>query len=298
MKKKKKYRINEVNYLLWPIIILSTLIIGAIWTNTWDVTMVSSPADIQQQPQTIAPHTAITPQNLPNAQFNQSSTMTALMVQEGISQVLSAVRPSIVGISRTSTGQVPDPKGLSYIEPFNDKGDVYGSGVIIDQTGLVLTSFQTIGKETQVNVTLFGGGNRTYPANVVGADPNTDIAVLKIISHERFQPVILGNSDLIEVGDIVFAVGSPFGFSRTATMGIISSNRRKVNIEGIRYPDLIQIDASVNQGNNGGPLVNIKGEVIGINMAYYMPHSQYSGIGFAVPINDVISFVQSIRMVQ
>jgi len=297
MKKKKKYRINEVNYLLWPLVILVTLIIGAIWTNTWDVTMVSSPANSPQS-QTAVPHTSIAPDNLPNSQFNQSSTMTALLVQEGISQVLSSVRPSIVGISRTSTAQRPEPTGLSYIDPYNDNGDVYGSGVIIDQSGLVLTSFQTVGKATSVHVSLFGSRNRTYPANVVGADPNTDIAVLKILSNERFQPVILGNSDLTEVGDIVFAVGSPFGFSRTATMGIISSNRRKVNIEGIRYPDLIQIDASVNQGNNGGPLVNIKGEVIGINMAYYMPHSQYSGIGFAVPINDVITFVQSIRMIQ
>jgi len=294
--KKKKYRINEVNYLLWPIVILGALIVGAIWTNTWDVSM--QPSTSASQPsQTTVPHTIVSPV-LPNEQFNPSSTMTALLVQEGISQILSSVRPSVVGIKRISNGQQQGSTGLSYIEPFNDKGDYYGSGVIIDQSGLILTSFQTIGKETQVTVSLFSGGHRNYHANVVGADPNTDIAVLKILSNERFVPVILGNSDLIEVGDIVFAVGSPFGFSRTATMGIISSNRRKVNIEGISYPDLIQIDASVNQGNDGGPLVNIKGEVIGINMAYYMPHSQYSGIGFAVPINDIIAFVQSIRMVQ
>jgi len=199
------------------------------------------------------------------------------------------------GISRTASGQPPDMAGMTYIEPFNENGNLYGSGVIIDPNGYILTTFQTIGNATQVHVTLFSGGNRTYIANIIASDPKTDIAVLKILSNERFSPAIIGNSALTEIGDIVLAIGSPFGFSRTVTMGIISSNNRKVTIEGIRYPDLIQIDASVNQGNDGGPLVNIKGEVIGINMALYMPNSHYSGIGFAIPINDIMVFVQSLR---
>nr|WCC90940.1 magnetosome protein MamE-Nter [Desulfobacteraceae bacterium] len=294
MKKRKQFRINEVNYLLWPILILIVLVIGAIWTNTWDTSFITS-SSVGTQSAPVAPYTVSPPQNQPNAMFNPSSTMTALLVQEGISEIIATVRPSVVGISRTSTGQPANPSGLAYIEPFRENGDVYGSGVIIDQTGYVLTTFQTIGKATQVHVTLFSGGNRTYMANVIAADPKTDIALLKILSNERFRPAILGNSDLIEVGDLILAVGCPFGFSRTVTMGIISSNNRKVSIEGIRYPDLIQIDASVNQGNDGGPLVNIKGEVIGINMALFMPNTHYSGIGFAIPINDIMAFVQSMR---
>jgi len=114
---------------------------------------------------------------------------------------------------------------------------------------------------------------------------------LKILANDVFPAIILGNSDLVEIGDIVFAVGSPFGFSRTVTMGIVSSNRRDLSIDGTKYPDLIQTDAAINEGNDGGPLVNIRGEVIGVNMAYYRPNSRFSGIGFAVPINDVRNFV-------
>ena len=84
-----------------------------------------------------------------------------------------------------------------------------------------------------------------------------------------------------------------FGFSRTVTMGIVSSNRRELNINGIRYPDMIQTDTAINEGNDGGPLINIKGEVIGVNMACFMPDNQYSGIGFAIPINDILGFVSS-----
>jgi serine protease Do len=98
---------------------------------------------------------------------------------------------------------------------------------------------------------------------------------------------------LIEVGDLVLAIGSPFGFSRTVTMGIVSSNRRRLGIDGTRYPDMIQTDAAINEGNDGGPLVNIRGEVIGINMACYMPDNHYSGIGFAIPINDALEFINA-----
>jgi S1-C subfamily serine protease len=95
------------------------------------------------------------------------------------------------------------------------------------------------------------------------------------------------------VGDIVLAMGSPFGFARTVTMGIVSSNRREVNIDGMRYPDMVQTDATINEGNDGGPLVNVRGEVIGINVASYKLNNQYSGIGFAIPINDVLEFINA-----
>jgi serine protease Do len=95
------------------------------------------------------------------------------------------------------------------------------------------------------------------------------------------------------VGDLVFAIGSPFGFSRTVTMGIVSSNRRQLSINGIRFPEMIQTDAAINEGNDGGPLVNIRGEVIGISMACFMPDNHFSGIGFAIPISDAIDFIDA-----
>ena len=95
--------------------------------------------------------------------------------------------------------------------------------------------------------------------------------------------------------DIVFAMGSPFGFSKTVTMGIVSTNRRQLSINGVRYPDLIQTDAVINDGDDGGALINIKGEVIGINMAYFVPSNHFTGIGFALPINDAKPLLNAVK---
>jgi len=201
------------------------------------------------------------------------------------------VRPAVVGVSRPASGQIQPNTGLTYINPYSGSSGSMGSGFIIDRRGYVLTTFQTVGSAGAVNVTLFSGSKREYQADLIVVDPATDLALLKIRAQDIFPTVTLGNSDLLEVGDIVLCVGSPFGFSRTVTMGIVSSNRRKLNINGANYPDMIQTDASINEGNDGGPLVNIKGEVIGVNMACFMPDNQYSGIGFAIPINDIMAFI-------
>jgi len=181
---------------------------------------------------------------------------------------------------------------LTHVAPYPGNSGLVGSGFIIDARGYVVTTFGTVGKATRVRVSLFSGNRTEYDADVIAVDPKTDLALLKILANDVFPTIILGNSDLVEIGDIVFAIGSPFGFSRTVTMGIVSSNRRNMNIDGTKYPDLIQTDAAINEGNDGGPLVNIRGEVIGVNMAYYRPHSRFSGIGFAVPINDVLAFIE------
>jgi serine protease Do len=206
------------------------------------------------------------------------------MMQEGISQVVSMVRPAVVGVSKTSAGQIPAGTGLIYLQPYSGSAGVVGSGVIIDRRGYILTTFQTVGTANVV---------QQYQADVIGVDPNTDLVLLKVRAQEIFPAIVLGNSNLIEVGDLVLAIGSPFGFSRTVTMGIVSSNRRRLGIDGTRYPDMIQTDAAINEGNDGGPLVNIRGEVIGINMACYMPDNHYSGIGFAIPINDALEFINA-----
>ena len=263
------------------------LITGAIWTN----------AGIFQHPTPVIPvRPLLTPpvdQTPAAAEGDVASPRAALMMQEGISQVVSMVRPAVVGVTKPTQGQIPAATGLTYLTPYAGSQGQVGSGIIVDQRGYVLTTFQTVGRENVVQVTLFSGGRRDYQADVIGVDPNTDLALLRIRAQEVFPSVILGNSDLLEVGDVVFSIGSPFGFSRTVTMGIVSSNRRGLNIEGVRYPDMIQTDAAINEGNDGGPLVNVRGEVVGVNMACYMANDHYSGIGFAIPINDALAFMNA-----
>ena len=298
MKKNRNFKIN--NYL-WPVVVLVLLVIAAIWTNVGIMQQVDQTA----RPQAILPAPALPQMNMgqvqqqavqmPAQQQEQAgSPTTILAVQEDISRVIAMARPSVVGIFRPQ-GQPrqPNPSGLTYLDPFRSNDDSAGSGVIIDPRGYVLTTFQTIGKSDTVQVTVFSGGRRDYQADVVNVDQKTDLVLLKMRTGDTFPSAVLGNSDLTEIGDIVLAVGSPFGFARTVTMGIVSSSNRHLNINGVRYPDMIQIDASINEGNGGGPLVNVKGEVIGITMACYMPDNHYSGIGFAVPMNDVAAFLNA-----
>ncbi len=284
--------------------ILGFFILGAVLVNFQFLTDESGESGNHTEPaHTSLPGNAVNPildpagvPLPPDAAANPvASPLTALMIQEGISHVVSLIKPSVVGVSRSYKGQNPPESrgGLSYLTPFSSDFKAEGSGVIIDSAGYVLTTFQTVGTASSVLVKLFSGAEQNYQADVIAVDSQTDLAVLKIRGQGTFPAVILGNSDLLEVGDIVFAIGSPFGFSQTVTMGIVSSHNRNLNINGIRYPDMIQTDAAINEGNDGGPLVNIKGEVVGINMATFMPDNQYSGIGFAIPINDILAFIKN-----
>ena len=156
-----------------------------------------------------------------------------------------------------------------------------GSGVIIDKKGYILTNNHVIEKANKLKVTTTDGN--MYEGNVVGADKQTDLAIIKIDSKDAFSSAELGNSDLLKIGQIVIAIGNPFGLDGgpSVTAGIISSLTRRLQFEN-GVMELIQTDASINPGNSGGPLVNTRGEVIGINTAK-IPYAQ--GIGFAVPIN-------------
>jgi serine protease Do len=285
MKKNNNFKINDY---FWPITVLMLLVLGAVWTNVGfkqnDV--------LTSSPQVVVPLPVV--QTQPMRQENAASPVTILGVQEDISRVVSLVRPAVVGIFRTKTSQIPSStNGLTYLDPYQSNDNLVGSGIVIDSRGYVLTTFQTVGRTTPVRVTVYTGGRRDYVADVIDVDQRTDLALLKIRAEDVFTAVVLGNSDLIKIGDIVLAIGSPFGFARTVTLGIVSSSNRQLDINGVRYPDLIQTDASINQGNDGGPLVNVKGEVVGINMACFMPDNHYSGIGFAIPVNDVMAFLNA-----
>ena len=179
-----------------------------------------------------------------------------------------------------------------------EKRTSLGSGVIIDGTrGLVLTNTHVIEKATTINVAL--NDQREFEATIIGMDPDSDLAVLKIHSDQELPAIQMGHSDDLMIGESVIAIGNPFGFSNTVTTGVISSVNRSIKTGERVFHKFIQTDASINPGNSGGPLLNINGELIGINTAIY---AQAQGIGFAIPINrakriisDLISFGEVVQ---
>jgi S1-C subfamily serine protease len=158
-----------------------------------------------------------------------------------------------------------------------------GSGSVLDREGHILTNFHVIDEAQEVGVTLFDG--KTYDAKLVGADPNNDIAVIKIDApREVLFPIDVGDSSDLRVGMRVFAIGNPFGLERTMTTGIVSSLNRSLQVRGTRsIKSIIQIDAAVNPGNSGGPLLNCHGRLIGMNTAIASRNGQSAGVGFAIP---------------
>lgn len=154
-----------------------------------------------------------------------------------------------------------------------------GSGFIVDKAGYIITNFHVVEKADTINVSLASG--EEYKAKVIGKDEGTDIAVLKIEAKKELTVAKLGNSESMTPGDWVLAIGSPFGLEQTVTAGIISATGRSTS----RYQRFLQTDAAINQGNSGGPLVNMAGEVIGVNTAILTPSGASAGVGFALPSN-------------
>lgn len=176
-----------------------------------------------------------------------------------------------------------------YGEPQRQKRDSLGSGVIIDKSGLVLTNEHVIARATSIKVTL--RDRRTFEADVVGADPNFDVAVLRIREAKDLPTVVLGTAADLMPGETVVAIGNPFGLSNTVTTGVVSALHRSVPIGEKAYEDFIQTDAPINPGNSGGALLNIEGKLIGINTAIY---GSGTGIGFAIPIDKALAVVEEV----
>jgi serine protease Do len=169
-----------------------------------------------------------------------------------------------------------DPRGRG---PGPEQGGSLGSGFIVDASGLVVTNNHVVGDARTVTVQLSDG--REFKGTVLGKDPKTDIAVVRIEGGSGFKAVAWGDSDRARVGDAVFAVGSPFGLGNTVTSGIVSARGREIGAGP--YDDFLQVDAAINSGNSGGPLFDAWGRVIGVNTAIYSPSGGNVGIGFAIP---------------
>ncbi len=225
-------------------------------------------------------------------------------VPESFADLAEKLMPSVVNISTTQTVKTTSnpfpfqfPPGSPFGEMFKDferpterKASSLGSGFIIKKNGIVVTNNHVISGAEDILVRV---GEKEFKATVIGADPYMDIAVLKMETNDKFIPVSFGDSDKARVGDWAVAIGNPFGLGGTVTAGIISARNRDINLT--RYDDFIQTDASINQGNSGGPLFNLKGDVIGINTAIIAPGQSGSiGIGFAIPANAASNVINQL----
>jgi|TARA_B100001093_G_scaffold94611_1_gene86781 serine protease Do len=233
------------------------------------------------------------------------SNFSAKAVPESFANLAEKLMPSVVNISttqiiKTQSNALPFqfPPGSPFEEMFKDfqqqprerKASSLGSGFIIDKNGTVITNNHVIQNAEDILVKV---GSKEYKAKVIGADPYADLAVLKMQTKDVFTPVSFGDSDKARVGDWVVAIGNPFGLGGTVTAGIISARNRDINLT--RYDDFIQTDASINQGNSGGPLFNLNGEVVGINTAIIAPGQAGSiGIGFAIPSNAASNVIDQL----
>ncbi len=217
-------------------------------------------------------------------------------------ELAQRLKPGVVNISttkiiRTASPFFPGPMDPFFREFFEKffgplpkefKEKSLGSGFIISKDGYIITNNHVIEKASEIKVKTFDG--KTYNARVVGKDPKIDIALLKIDTKDELTPLPLGDSSKVKVGEWVMAIGNPFGLSETVTVGIVSATGRIIGMGP--YDNFIQTDASINPGNSGGPLINMAGEVIGVNTAIV---ARGQGIGFAIPINMVKAVLPQLK---
>jgi serine protease Do len=221
-----------------------------------------------------------------------------------MAEISAAVKPAIVNISTTRTVKVAggsdpfadDPFFRHFFgdnlrrQPKEQKSAALGSGVIVSSDGYIITNYHVVKDADEIKVLL--ADKRELPGKVIGSDPKTEISVVKI-EAENLPTLPWGNSDSLEAGDLVLAVGNPYGLNQTVTMGIVSAVGR-ANVGIADYEDFIQTDAPINPGNSGGALVNVRGQLIGINTAIFSTSGGYQGIGFAIPSNMVRTIMVSL----
>ena len=240
---------------------------------------------------------------------SEKDVAAGLALQKSFEAISHAVLPAVVNISTTALVSTSPHLPPMFDDPFFKRffGNPFGpgggqtpqkhverslgSGFIISSDGTIVTNNHVVKNATKVTVLL--SNKKSYQAKVIGTDPMTDIAVIKINSRTPLPVVTWGDSKNVDVGTIVLAMGSPFGLTQSVTMGIVSALKRS-NMGIEQYENFIQTDAAINPGNSGGPLVNLRGEVIGMNTAIYTTNGGYEGIGFAIPVTMVRQVVQDL----
>jgi serine protease Do len=217
-----------------------------------------------------------------------------------IADIAERATPSVVNISLTKLSKVQGQMPFPFFfgpgpgpETRERREQGVGSGVIVSSDGYVLTNNHVVSEAQEIKVTLFD--KREFDAEVVGTDPKSDVAVIRIkAAPNDLKPIPLGDSSRIRLGDVVLAIGNPFGVGQTVTMGIVSAKGR-ADVGIVDYEDFIQTDAAINPGNSGGALVNMEGQLIGINTAIVSRSGGYQGIGFAIPTNMVSPIMESLK---
>ncbi|MDQ3087214.1 MAG: Do family serine endopeptidase [Acidobacteriota bacterium] len=237
----------------------------------------------------------------------RETTVTPEQLSASFAEVARRVEPAVVNID--TKGKVPEVTLKNDKPTTEDSDDIMeffrrqlprrpsyavGSGFIVDKSGYILTNYHVIEDASRISVRLPSG--EEYVAKVIGADEETDLAVLKIEAGKDLPFIELGNSDISQVGDWVLAIGSPFGLAQSVTAGIISQIKRETPYASV-FQKFIQTDAAINRGNSGGPLVNMNGEVIGINSQIATSTGDYNGIGFALPSNEAASVYRQILQI-
>lgn len=252
---------------------------------------VNAPVSLGQPPETI--------------QKTKSTTVSPEQLSATFADVAKQVEPAVVNID--TKGKIPEVR-LQGEDQNNEESDdileyfrrnlprrpsyAVGSGFIVDKTGYILTNYHVVEDSSRITVRLQNGDE--YIARIIGADEETDLAVLKIDAGRELPYLKFGNSEVARIGDWVLAIGSPFGLARTVTAGIISQTNRETPTN-TAFQKFIQTDAAINRGNSGGPLVNMAGEAIGVNSQIATSTGDYNGIGFALPSNEAAYVYQQIR---
>jgi S1-C subfamily serine protease len=217
-----------------------------------------------------------------------ATTMTATVMESAV------VDGSVVAVAESAArGVVEITATFSQQTPFggSEEQEAQGSGFVLDRRGHVVTNQHVVAEAETISVALWNGA--TYEATLVGTDPSTDLAVVKVNAPARvLTPLALGDSGLLRVGDPVVAIGSPFGLEQSVTSGIVSALHRQMTApNNFTIPDSIQTDAAINHGNSGGPLLNLRGRVIGVNAQIRSESGGNDGVGFAIPSNTVAAIV-------
>jgi serine protease Do len=228
------------------------------------------------------------------ASLSAAVPSTLQSLSDEFARIAERVKPSVVSVSTATEAILVNPYDLYRGRPSRmERREVprgMGSGIVLEG-GYILTNHHVVEGADAITVKLADG--RKLAAKVVGADPQVDLAVLKVDAKERLVPAALGDSDRTRVGDWVVAVGNPFGLEQSVTAGIISAKGRS-DVGITDYADFIQTDAAINPGNSGGPLVDLEGRVIGVNTAILSQSGGYQGIGFAIPINMARTIMQGL----
>lgn len=286
-------RIWKENRLLLVALLFCAVSIGIVIGTLID-------GDVRAIPRALAPDA--TPLVIPDP----------VQLSTAFSELAQRLEPAVVNIITTKGGKVseggdgkqpPQRDGGNdmmrrfFDQPFGGeenpfRGNNIGSGVVVDKKGYILTNWHVVEDADEILVRIHGD-RKQHPAKLIGSDWETDLAVLKVDAGRNLDAAPAGNSDSVQVGDWVIAIGSPFGLEATVTAGIVSAKQREL-ADAQAFQRFLQTDAAINPGNSGGPLLNIRGEVIGINSAIASNSGRYQGVGFALPMNTAVSVYNQI----